>query len=290
MYDASKWFVITLLYFHYCVSFSLRNEYIPHTLLHTLLPTEICNYSRDPPDDCFDYYQSEEYNTFITEHGEKAAIPFDKAKISFEFHHDFLAEQTVFSIRNLLSNKIEYAGPQYVPKRGGKFTSTFLLSVPGNYAIEVYDTGMDGLKNPDYVNANYPQGSWILSAEYSNGGRLEELATGDADFEAFQTRQIRLPESVPPLITDQPSFSPTDSPTESSNPSVVPSHVVPSLEPTTEGRKNATDLATGRIDDSNATKDNEIAYPTSTSSPLTSCHFIWDMVVLFLPLVLAILW
>jgi hypothetical protein len=220
------------------------------------------------------------YNKFVTEHGAKADIPVDKAKISFEFHHDFLAEQTAFSIRNLLSNKIEYVGPQYVPKRGGKFTSTFLLSVPGNYAIEVYDTGMDGLKNPDYVNANYPEGSWVVSAEYSNGGRLEKLAIGDADFEEFQTKQIRLPESAPPLITDQPSFSPTNYPTESLNPSVAPS-----LEPTTEDWKNATNLATGRIDDGTATKDNDLASATSTSTPSTFYHFI-----LFLPLVLAALW
>lgn len=239
---------------------------------------QICKYSRDPPADCFDYYQSKEYNKFISEHGASVAIPFDKAQISFEFRHDFLAEQTAFSIRNLLSNKIEYVGPQYVPKRGGFFNSTFLLPVPGNYAIEVYDTGIDGLTNPDYVNKNYPEGSWVISAKYRNGGRLEALATGDAVFETFQTKQIRLPKNVPPLITDLPSFSPTSSPTESSNPSVVPS-LAPSTsyEPTMVEWKNNTHLAIGRVDVDNGTTGgvnatigtNTFAPASSSSVPLT---------------------
>mmetsp|Transcript_14307 Transcript_14307/g.14127 ORF Transcript_14307/g.14127 Transcript_14307/m.14127 type:complete len:259 (+) Transcript_14307:303-1079(+) len=220
-----------------------------------------------------------------------ANIPVDQAQIVFEFQHDFLAEQTSFSIRNLFSHKIEYVGPQYVPNRGGVFNSTFLLPVPGKYAIEVYDTGMgDGLTNPDYVNTNYPLGSWVLSATYRNGGRLVALATGGADFDTVQTTQIRLPNmsSVPPLITDQPTMSPTGSPTESLHPStVVSSSLAPSTgtsyEPTTTmkvewNNNNNTNLAIGRdFTASSGTsttpttgRDNEIEAPVLSSSSSSS--------------------
>merc|ERR1711935_168113 len=103
-----------------------------------------------------------------------------------------MAEQTTFVFRNTDTNKVEYVGPQYVPERSQYVESDFLLPVPGNYLVEIYDRLGDGLKNPDFAK-DFPQGSWTISAEYSNGARIEDLASGDHNFERLQTRSIELP-------------------------------------------------------------------------------------------------
>jgi hypothetical protein len=173
---------------------------------------QICKYSRDPPGSCFEYYETEEYLEFVAAETSNTIWP-KTARMTMEFQHDFLAEQTVFVFRNTITNKIAYVGPQYVPRRGEFVVSTFSLPVPANYAIEIYDNGGDGLKNPKYINKNYPQGNWTLSAEYSNGGRLENLASGDFDFKSKQTKFIMLPRRM---------RDPTAAPTETVAPTVTP--------------------------------------------------------------------
>jgi hypothetical protein len=66
------------------------------------------------------------------------------------------------------------------------------------------------------VNENYPKGSWVLTARYSNGASLE-LATGDENFDWVDIKQFKVPKSVePPTLhptqneTDFPTSTPTD--------------------------------------------------------------------------------
>jgi len=189
---------------------------------HDWIYKQICKYSRDPPSNCFDYLQSEEYFRFITAENPSSPIPYNEARITLEFQHDFLAEQTIFAFRNTKTNEMAFVGPHYVPQRGELVVSTFMLPVPGNYALEIHDSGQNGLNNPNYVNPTYRKGNWTLSAEYSNGGRLEGLATGDSKFESLKTTKIKLPKMAP---------APTTTPSESSPP--PPSSSIPLLDLTT---------------------------------------------------------
>lgn len=179
---------------------------------HEWITKQICKYSRDPPVECFEYFRSEEYLEFVAQDASLTIWP-DKARIRMKFQHDFSAEQTVFVFRDAETNEIEYVGPQYVPQRGEFVESTFHLSVPGNYAIEIHDNGGDGLTNPFYANSNYPQGSWTISAEYSNGAVLEDLASGEFEFESLQTQFIRLPRRMSsPIFNPSQSVNPTTTP------------------------------------------------------------------------------
>ena len=152
---------------------------------------QICNYSQDPPSDCLDYFESDEYSEFLASQ-DTSNIMDDKVLITMKFQHDFMAEQTTFVFRNTATNKIEYNGPQYVPERGEYVETEFFLPAPGNYAVEIYDTKGDGLTNPKYAES-FPQGNWAISAEYSNGARIEDLASGDFNFANLQERFISLP-------------------------------------------------------------------------------------------------
>jgi hypothetical protein len=194
-----------------CAVDSIPDGFARISYFHKWINEQICKYSRDPPVECFDYFQSDDYLQFIASQDASATIWPDKARITMKFQHDFLAEQTVFLFRNTATNEIEYVGPHYIPRRGEFVVSKFFLPVPGNYAIEIHDAGDDGLRNPKYVSDNYPQGSWEISAEYSNGARLEALASGDFEFESLQTEFIRLPRRLPnPDPSD--SMSPTVTP------------------------------------------------------------------------------
>ena len=152
---------------------------------------QICNYSNDPPSDCLEYYESDKYTKFLATQ-DTSDFADDKVRITMKFQHDFMAEQTTFAFRNTDTDQIEYVGPQYVPARAEFVESEFLLPVPGNYAVEIHDTKGDGLTNPDFAK-KLPNGSWSISAEYNNGARIEDLASGDHDFKKLQTRFIELP-------------------------------------------------------------------------------------------------
>jgi hypothetical protein len=128
---------------------------------------QICQWSRNPPAGCPD-----------TETPEVDFLYQDAVEIEINFHHDFLAEETTFAIRNTLNNKIEYVGPQYVPRRGEQVASTLSLFA-GNYAFEVYDSAGDGLHNPDCeYNAYSKSTPWCgcrcfcLAFLYSCGVRI----------------------------------------------------------------------------------------------------------------------
>lgn len=198
---------------------------------HKWINEQICKYSRDPPIACLDYFQSDDYLQYIASQDASAEIWPDKARITMKFQHDFLAEQTKFVFRNTNTNEIEYVGPHYVPRRGEFVVSNFYLPVPGKYAVEIHDAGDDGLNNPSYVNEDYPKGSWEISAEYSNGGRLEALASGDFDFESLQTKYIRLPRRLPnpdPPDTLSPTVTPFEAPSAAPNlESEIPSSSLP---------------------------------------------------------------
>ena len=183
---------------------------------HKWITEQICKYSRRPPAECFDYFSSEDYLEFVASTSADATIWPDKARITMEFQHDYLAEQTVFFVRNTATNEIEYVGPHYVPDRGEFVVSEFYLPVPGRYVIEILDNGGNGLTNPDYVDPNYPRGSWQISAEYSNGARLEGLAFGDHAFDFMQKQFFNLPRRLPTptMIPSQPMIpTPTSMPT-----------------------------------------------------------------------------
>jgi len=170
---------------------------------------QICKYSRDPPTGCSDYFESEEYLEFVAAQDSTTTISPEKARITMKFQHNFLPEQTVFVFRNTKTNKIEYIGPHYVPRRGEFKVSNFYLPVPASYRIEIHDLGGDGLANPDYVDPNFPYGNWTISAEYSNGARLEELASGDHNFKYMQNKYIKLKKRLP---DPKGSFAPTVTP------------------------------------------------------------------------------
>ena len=206
---------------------------------------QICKHSRDPPPECseyeyeYEYRQSEDSDAGVaSEAGQnpEGSVPPDMAKVILDFQHDFLAEETIFVVRDTLKGSIEYVGPQYVPRRGERVSSTFLLPVPGNYALELHDQGGNGLENPDFINPDYTPGSWILSAEYSNGSRLESIATGDSQFESIQTTQFRLPEEekapTGATKTREPSMSPTEvvvptgAPTETTPVPILPATII----------------------------------------------------------------
>jgi len=184
---------------------------------HDWITKQICKYSQNPPVECFDYFSSEEYLEYVASQVAEGTIWPDKARITMEFQHDFLAEQTVFVVRNTATNEIQYVGPHYVPGRGDFVVSHFYLPVPGKYEIEIYDNGGNGLTNPDYVDQDYPQGSWRISAEYSNGARLEGLASGDHAFEVVQKEFFSLPRRLPTPTMD-PSMMPIPTPMQTTSP------------------------------------------------------------------------
>jgi secreted trypsin-like serine protease len=202
---------------------------------------QICRHSRSPPSDCPSLSNG-------TSSGDGFTLE-EAVTVQLDFHHDFFAEQTTFSIRSLLTNKVVYVGPEYVPRRGESVTSTFQLS-PGPYVFELYDTGGDGLSNPSYIRDTYPSGKWTLSVVYSSGGRLE-LVSGDENFEYLQSTQFEIPESQPPsedLLTDSPSASPTLASTTltpttglSSTPTLEPESLEPSDGPIEDGSSANTD-------------------------------------------------
>uniref|UniRef100_A0A7S4AIX2 Peptidase S1 domain-containing protein n=1 Tax=Pseudo-nitzschia australis TaxID=44445 RepID=A0A7S4AIX2_9STRA len=211
---------------------------------------QICQHSRDPPPECSEYENRQSENSNAqSEAGQypEGTVPPGMAKVILDFQHDFLAEETIFVVRNTLKDSIEYTGPQYVPRRGERVSSTFLLPVPGNYALEVHDQGGNGLRNPDYINPNYTPGSWILSAEYSNGSRLESIATGDSQFEFIQTTQFRLPEEekapTGATKTREPSMSPTEAVVSTGTPTGAPTETpVPILSATATDASSSASL------------------------------------------------
>lgn len=173
------------------------------------ITVQVCKYSRVPPPECSKYRQSEAFQNFQAEQNPNGIIPSGIAKVTLEFQHDFLAEETIFVVRNAQNGSIEYVGPEYVPQRGARVRSSFWLK-PGNYVLEVRDAGGDGLNNPDFVNPDYPSGSWSLSAEYSHGGVLESFVTGDSQFESLQTTVFRLPSQKE--VESGPTSSPSEAP------------------------------------------------------------------------------
>merc|ERR1711935_62358 len=113
-----------------------------------------------------------------------------------------------------------------------------MLPVAEKYTIEIHDSGGDGLRNPDYVDADYPQGTWAISAEYSNGARIEGLASGDYAFESYQEAPFMLPRRLLSSITASPkSMSPTPTLT-------VPTETSVSLNPSGENIDSSSSLVT----------------------------------------------
>ena len=201
---------------------------------------QVCRHSRNPPSDC--------PSEFYTTTPEEALLDQGRVEVRLDFHHDFLAEQTTFAVRNVQSDEIEYVGPQYVPRRGDKVSSTFRM-FPGVYRFEVYDAGNDGLRNPIYVNENYPQGSWTLSAVYPNGAATE-LATGDENYESIQVSFFTVPDEAPPTdtsLTEPPTISPSSSP--STSPTASPTAAATTADTPLED--NETEDAGDDIADSN---------------------------------------
>jgi len=228
-------------------------DYVPDgvarvSYFHDWILQQICELSQVPPINC--------PSNLIDSNGSVESFLYEDAvQVRLDFHHDFLAEQTTYTVRNTLTNKIEYAGPQYVPRRGEQWSSSFKL-FPGNYALEVYDAAGDGMYNPDYVHETYPSGSWRLYAEYSNGV-LVELATGDEQFESIQRTQFRVPEDTSQVpegaisLTDNPTQSPTSAPSVSA-----------SSQPENLGVNNEQQQSTGT-----SSPAEPFPAPTSTSSP-----------------------
>ncbi len=118
---------------------------------------------------------------------EPPAPPPGAVSIQLKFVHDFFPEETMFTIRSLDRDVVEYAGPQYVPAREDAWSSTFEL-VPGRYAVEIFDKNGDGLFSGSLGSRN---GAWQLVALYDNGGGAEtELATGDSGFFINQIQEF----------------------------------------------------------------------------------------------------
>ncbi|KAG7347384.1 trypsin [Nitzschia inconspicua] len=166
---------------------------------------QICRHSRVPPLNC---------PTLSS--GTSAAESFinqDAVTVELDFQHDFMAEETTFAVRQASNNAIKYIGPEYVPQRGERVTSTFQL-FPGNYVFEVYDSAGTGMVNPPQINSAFPAGKWTLTAVFANGTR-QELATGDENFEFVQFTPFEVPTLARPsqaTFTDVPSNSPTVAP------------------------------------------------------------------------------
>mmetsp|Transcript_12230 Transcript_12230/g.34963 ORF Transcript_12230/g.34963 Transcript_12230/m.34963 type:complete len:541 (-) Transcript_12230:1237-2859(-) len=204
-----------------------QSDYIPDgftrvSFFANWITTQICKYSNDPPPECSDYFESMDYLTFQAEQDPRGDILPGRARMTLDFQHDFLAEETVFVIRDK-KGAVEYVGPQYVPKRGERVSSNFFLDAPGKYTLEIIDYGGDGLNNPDYINPNYTPGSWSISAEYSHGGRLESIATGDSQFEFSHTIDFELPDAseIPAGRIEKTTIAPTAAPTEGTTQNII---------------------------------------------------------------------
>jgi hypothetical protein len=199
-----------------CVADTIPDGMTRVSFFYDWITEQVCRHSRNPPTNCPSEY--------LSTSPEEAFIFQDAVEVQLDFHHDFLAEQTTFAVRNTQTDEIEYVGPQYVPRRGDQVSSVFRL-FPGTYTFEVHDAGGDGLRNPDYVSADYPQGSWTLLAVYSNGGGATTVvASGDENFEFVQTTVFTVPGEAPPTdtsLTQAPTAAPTVAP--SGSPSGAPS-------------------------------------------------------------------
>ncbi|KAL3924413.1 MAG: hypothetical protein SGILL_001057 [Bacillariaceae sp.] len=246
---------------------------------------QICRNSRNPPSDC--------PAEFFSTSPEEAFISQDAAEIKLDFHHDFLAEQTTFDVRGIRTDDIEYVGPEYVPRRGDQVTSTFRL-FPGAYLFEVHDVGGDGLRNPTYVSADYPQGSWTISAVYSNGA-VVELATGNEDFEYLQRTPFTVPDMAPPIdasLTAAPTTPPTNTvttifPTESPSPGAtsgtsevsslapvandVGDTLLPADSNTTDDGDGVIDNLIGESDDDDSSSDTGVVLGSRWTWSILSC-------------------
>ncbi len=187
-----------------CLVDDIPDGFARISFFHKWINEQICNYSRDPPAECLEYFQSDQYSEFLASQ-DTSDIMDDKVLIKMKFQHDFMAEQTVFVFRNTATNKVEFVGPHYVPERAEYVESEFLLPVPGNYVVEIHDTRGNGLTNPRFAEM-MPQGSWTISAEYSNGATIEDLASGDHKFEKLQTRFFQLPRR---MKNENPTAAPT---------------------------------------------------------------------------------
>ncbi len=190
--DATKPVLVGITTFgNECLADDIPDGFSRISYYYDWIKEQICNYSNDPPADCLEYFESDKYSNFLATQ-DTSDFADDMVRITMKFQHDFMPEQTTFVFRNTDTDKIEYVGPQYVPERAEFVESDFLLPVPGNYVVEIHDSKGDGLKTPDFAK-KLPNGSWSISAEYNNGARIEDLASGDHDFEKLQTRFIELP-------------------------------------------------------------------------------------------------
>lgn len=192
-----------------CVADEIPDGFARVSFFSGWIRQQVCLLSRDPPSDCAAILAN------VTD--DTNAI--NGVEVVLEFRHDYAAAETYFAVRNLVTNKIAFAGPQYIPQPGETALSTFVLQ-PGNYALEVYDKRGDGMRNPDYVREGFPDGNWTLYVDYGNAGQVE-LASGGADFESLQTTQFRVDE--PPVAPSQPpSSAPTASPVNAAAATATP--------------------------------------------------------------------
>eukprot|EP00529_Nitzschia_sp_RCC80_P016073 CAMPEP_0113477164 /NCGR_PEP_ID=MMETSP0014_2-20120614/20061_1 /TAXON_ID=2857 /ORGANISM="Nitzschia sp." /LENGTH=660 /DNA_ID=CAMNT_0000370239 /DNA_START=111 /DNA_END=2093 /DNA_ORIENTATION=+ /assembly_acc=CAM_ASM_000159 len=171
---------------------------------------QICLMSRYPPSNCAAITGGEGDD----QDGNQDQEDEEMVDIKLRFEHDFSVQETTFAVRNLVTNKIEISGPEYIPRRGEIVVSSFQLR-PGRYTFEIYDQTGDGLRNPDFVSSQYPDGRWEMTAVYSNGARAV-IGQGGPDFETEQITTIVVEGfssdfTVPP--TTAPTFSPTPDPT-----------------------------------------------------------------------------
>jgi secreted trypsin-like serine protease len=255
-----------------CVGDSIPDGFTRVSYYYNWIVEQVCILSSDPPEDCPTILANAAADAAAngeTQEEEEAII-----QITLQFRHDFSAEDTTFAVRDTSKNKIKFVGPQYIPVRGQTVESTFLLA-PGNYAFEVYDSRGNGLTNPDFASATYPDGGWTLNATYWNGATAELAADDGVGFTTVQVTRFRVDEKAPDVaITSTPTQSPSI-PIATSGPSASPSDTIFTLTiaPTvsaivSDPGNGGVDLPTGVVID-----DPSSSSPPSPSSSVWSGTF-----------------
>jgi hypothetical protein len=193
-----------------CQGDQIPDGFVRVSYFHDWITEQICLMSRYPPSDCPNTTSSSNGQ----DGGDEEQSVDGMVDIQLRFEHGFSSQETSFAVRNLVTNVIEMSGPEYIPSRGEIRVTTFRLN-PGRYSFEVYDQAGDGLKNPDFISGQYPDGRWEMSAVYPNGARVF-LGEGGPDFEKEQVTTIVV-EGFSSDFTAAPSTaSPTSSPVTSS--------------------------------------------------------------------------
>ncbi|KAG7368016.1 trypsin [Nitzschia inconspicua] len=237
---------------------------------------QICRHSRVPPLNCPTLSSATSAaESFINQ---------DAVTVELDFQHDFMAEETTFAVRQASNNAIKYIGPEYVPQRGERVTSTFQL-FPGNYVFEVYDSAGTGMVNPSQINSAFPAGKWTLTAVFANGSR-QELATGDENFEFVQFTPFEVPNQIArpsqATFTDVPSNSPTVAPIVAETPTTAPlaATAVPAVVPdVTEAASSVTTGApTDTIMSSSSTTTGEVSASDVHSSTVATMPW-WSILL-----------